>query len=271
MYGCIAGSFGTYIYLEKLCYSLGEHCSSDLQCTKTLLGTNMITKENHREVLISLSNCIDGFLYDQIKQVGSEQNFRSECYKVIKHSHIWATPQVLSDLKRDRVFGQSMASLDVLKSKVQAKNSFEISNIQLVPEYRLIEVLMDLFDIYEKNKNNKDKKWFAAASNLICACTGTRFIESCVASTFEMSKTSEFPSDTNIVVKGLSKKGKAAKKKYSKLLASAREDNDDNRIKELEQFSDNDVLDLVTDVVMTRPILTYGISKISTQFLVDLN
>ena len=265
------GKIPSLMVLENIVYGIvGTSCKSDRECIKTLLGSNLLTKQNHVVVLERLSECLKTFMFDQLISSGAEATFRSDCLKIIRDAHMWATEAIMVDLKAERSFGQSMASLGVLKTQVQTKNSFEIRNIYNVPEYRYIEVMQKVFALYEKHKNRKDIDWFTAGSTLIMACTGARFVESCHVSKYELSKSSLFDPNLNVVVRGLAKKGKQSKKIYGKLLREARENKDEDRVIELSAFQDKDVLDLVPDVVLTRPILSFGIKQITPTFLVDV-
>ena len=98
---------------------------------------------------------------------------------------------------------------------------------------------------------------------------GARWIEVCKVSTFELSKESKYDSELYIVVKGVAKEGRKAKKKFRKKLEEAIENKDTAVVNKLFGATDEDLLEMVPEFVIVKPVLfrSYGITP---KYIVEL-
>jgi hypothetical protein len=112
--------------------------------------------------------------------------------------------------------------------------------------------------------------WFNAATALIQAATGARWIEAATVSQFKLSDIPKFPEDLYIVCVGIAKETAKVLTKFKRDYEDAESKGNEDAIARLADTSQQDLLETIPDKTIVKPCL-FSDFGITPKFIVDLS
>ena len=97
---------------------------------------------------------------------------------------------------------------------------------------------------------------------------GARWIEVLLVSQFNLSDQEKYVPDLYIVVVGVAKEGSKARKLFKKRLQEAKASENENMLLELASEVEQDMLDVLPDVIIPKPVLFHD-KGVTPQFILD--
>jgi hypothetical protein len=258
--------------LEEIVYNTAvAGCNTDLQCILHLLESDLVTKENYEDIYGALDKLITAVLYRQTAEdVKAEASKRSKFLDSMKKFE-WYRPVMRLGLLKDKIFVMNEKLTTILQSERKEKQLVKLVNIVKIDDYTMLKAVNKLIKIVKGPKSSS--QWLHAAVQLVQASVGSRWIEPLVVSKYELSTEPKYPADTYIVITGVAKKGSKALREFKKKLGTEMErstgDESNNVLIDLVDSSQQDLLDILPDVVIVKPVLfsEYGINP---AYIIDL-
>ena len=238
--------------LEELVYGVATRdCNTDLQCIQELLNSDFVTDANYIAVYKALHELMNPVLYGP-GDYKAEQTKRSDFINILE------SPAKKSNVSK--FFHLSPVANDALrKEREQLRDSRLTENVK-IPDIVMLEIVHKLVKSVEKPL--RDIQWFSAAVQLVQASVGSRWIEVCRVSQFELSTEPKYDPSIYIVVKGVAKEGTKASAKFRKEYEEALNEGDEVKLAELNALTDEKLTGSLPDVVIVKPVLfaEYGIT-----------
>lgn len=257
--------------LQEIVYKpLTAECNTDLACIIHLLESDLVTTANYENVFGALDKLIKAVLY-RPEDYGAEQRQRSAFLDALA-THVWFRSSMRTGLISDGIFVQDERGSAALQASRKEKQMVRLATTVKVDAYTMLEIVKKLVEMVE---DESVENWLEAAIALIQISVGARWIEVLVASKFELSTIKAYDPASYIRIIGVAKEGSKAKRAFKKKLEKAMEDakgedeSKGNILEALVDAKDQDLLELVPDVTITKPVLfsEYGVTP---KFIVSL-
>jgi hypothetical protein len=121
-----------------------------------------------------------------------------------------------------------------------------------------------------KSRRTGSTDWFNAATALIQAATGARWIEAAIVSQFKLSDIPKFNEDLYIVAVGVAKETGKALKKFYREYQDAVSRGDEDAIVRMADTTQQDLIETIPDKVIVKPCLFHEFG-ITPKVIVDLS
>jgi hypothetical protein len=258
--------------LEEIVYGkLTKKCNSDIACIIHLLESNLVTQENYEAVFSALDKLIKAVLY-RPEDFGIEQTTRSVLLETLT-KHDWYRSAMGVGLLADKIFVQHELGHDALQKSRQDKQMVRLATTVKIDSYTMLEIVKKLVKMANGPKTSDN--WLEAAIALVQISCGSRWIEVLCASKYELSTLEKnFDPQLFIRILGVAKEGSKAKRAFKKKLAKAIEeakgdDEKSNILESLVDSKDQDLLELIPDAKVTKPVL-FSEHGVTPQYIKNL-
>jgi hypothetical protein len=259
--------------LEEIVYGRAtKDCKSDLACIEHLLSTNLVNESNYIEVYTNLNGVLTNIMFDTIRDSAVANSRRSAFLDILK-KHKWSSDQHRLHIRSLGVFRQEAESIASLKVKRSSERTYRMNNIQHVTEYEYLYTVQNMVDDVNKYRTGENK-WFGAATNLISAACGSRWIESCFVTSFELSEIKKYDKNLYIVARGIAKENRKRlnmnQKIYNEAVERGLSTKDALEETETSVIKGIEYIDVLPDTIIVKPVLfhRYGITP---EYIVKLS
>ena len=189
---------------------LADDCRSDTHCINHLMTTNLVTKDNVKEIIKLVSELYDKVCFsdDVPSKINPEANARDAVIKSIR-KHEWATNGFLTTLKP--LMRLSDKRHLMLKNYQETTNLTQQKNLLQYSQYNLLEDVLKYKQIVDKKENG----WVFYGMLFAQLILGTRWIEILV-SKFSKSEINEFDPRVCVNQVGMAKDSSKSSRQYTR-------------------------------------------------------
>ena len=250
--------------IESVYPTTTHNCNSDLDCIARLLqAPQLVTKANFVAVYKALQNLMTTVLYGPADF--NALHHKMSTFKQLVNTHEWFTPPDVIKLDFFKISPMAFAALKKYRSQRVEQNLAD--NIK-IPDHTVLQIVRKLKNIVDETDHDS-VEWFNAAVSLLQVSTGARFIEAAWVSVFDVSDEPEVYDPTNYIkVTGIAKVVLFGS--YKKQYREAVENNDIDKLAELDEMTSEEVKSSIDDAVIMRPMIFQHLD-VTPQFLVDLS
>ena len=250
--------------IERVYPALTTSCNSDLDCiTRLLQAPQLVTKANFVGVYKALQTLMTKVLYGPADF--NALHHKMSTFKQLINTHEWFLPPDVIKLDFFKISQMAFAALKRYRSRRVEENLAD--NIK-IPDHTVLQIVRKLKAIVD-DTDHDIIEWFNAAVSLLQVSTGARFIEAAWVSYFDISDEPEVYEPTKYIkVTGIAKVVLfgAYKKEYHEAV----ENNDLEKLAELDEKTSEEVKASIDDAVIMRPMIFQHLG-VTPQLLVDLS